>query len=63
MAAPALEAVVPVIKRFKPEKLYQSETSDLVEEAWNRLQGRESSISGLDCCPYSQVWLISCCGK
>ena len=37
--APALEAVQPVIKKFKPELTFQSEPSDAVEAAWMSLMG------------------------
>ena len=43
-AAPALEAVIPVIKKFKPELIFQRETSDVVEAAWEEIQGRRSKI-------------------
>lgn len=48
ITAPALGAVVPVIKRFKPELIFQSETSPEVEVAWESIQGGKSSqILGL----------------
>ncbi|KAL8991045.1 MAG: hypothetical protein Q9169_007963 [Polycauliona sp. 2 TL-2023] len=37
--SPALEAVHPVIKKFKPNLVYQSETSDAVEAAWMSILG------------------------
>jgi len=37
--APALEAVFPVIRKFKPELVYQSETSSEVEDAWTTILG------------------------
>ena len=39
--APALEAVYPVIKKFKPSLLFQSESSDAVEAAWNSILGED----------------------
>jgi hypothetical protein len=38
-AAPALEAVVPILKKFRPEPLFQSETSEMVEAAWEEIEG------------------------
>ena len=37
--APALTAVVPVIKKFTPQLVFQSETSDIVEAAWKKSLG------------------------
>jgi hypothetical protein len=38
--APALEAVIPVIKKFKPDPAFQGETSDEVEAAWKEVLER-----------------------
>jgi hypothetical protein len=38
-AAPALKAVVPLIKKFKPEPIFQSGTSEAVEAAWKKMEG------------------------
>jgi len=37
--SPALEAIVPITKKFKPELIYQSETSPQVEAAWKKILG------------------------
>ena len=42
--APALEAVHPVIKRFKPDLLFQSESSDAVEAAWTSILGEDGGV-------------------
>ncbi|KAL9611176.1 MAG: hypothetical protein Q9167_004161 [Letrouitia subvulpina] len=39
--SPALEAVHPVIKKFKPNLLFQSESSDAVEAAWTSILGKD----------------------
>ena len=39
--APALEAVHPVIKKFKPNLLFQSESTDAVEAAWTSILGED----------------------
>jgi len=45
--SPAASAVVPIIKRFKPEHIFQSETSDEVEAAWKRIQGASEGVVAL----------------
>ena len=42
LTAPALEAVIPIIKKFKPESKFQTEESDELEFAWQEVLGRES---------------------
>ncbi|KAL9037219.1 MAG: hypothetical protein Q9214_005797, partial [Letrouitia sp. 1 TL-2023] len=39
--SPALEAVHPVIKKFKPNLIFQSESSDAVEAAWKSILGED----------------------
>lgn len=53
-AAPALEAVIPIIKKFKPEPIFQGETSDDVEAAWEEIQGRRSKHIHLSTLPKAE---------
>ncbi|KUJ21341.1 uncharacterized protein LY89DRAFT_778900 [Mollisia scopiformis] len=46
--SPALEAVFPVIRKFKPELVYQSETSPEVEDAWKVTLGPGNGLVALD---------------
>ncbi|KAI9890545.1 MAG: hypothetical protein M1814_003885 [Vezdaea aestivalis] len=46
--SPALEAIVPVLTRFKPARLYQSEPSPEVETAWLELIGPYQGIVAID---------------
>lgn len=39
--APALEAAIPIIKKFEPEPTFQMESSDDLEVAWQELLGRK----------------------
>ena len=46
--APALEAIVPIIKKFKPEPIFRSETSDAVDATWNKLEGGINLLTHLN---------------
>ena len=45
LLAPALEVVLPIVKKLKPYLLFLSEISDAVEAAWKSIMGRGEGSS------------------
>ncbi|KAH7360845.1 hypothetical protein BKA65DRAFT_473980 [Rhexocercosporidium sp. MPI-PUGE-AT-0058] len=46
--SPALEAIVPTVKKFKPKLVFQSETSPEVEDACKSILGPSDGLVALD---------------